>query len=81
MPIYEFRCLACNDCFEILVMNSAESAELRCPKCASEDFERVLSKTCYSMGSGSGKDAGATSQSRTCSGGSCTTWEIPGHTR
>ncbi len=81
MPIYEFRCLACNDCFEILVMNSAESSELRCPKCASEDFERILSKTGYAMGSGSGKDAGPTSQSRTCSGGSCTTWEIPGHAR
>jgi putative FmdB family regulatory protein len=81
MPIYEFRCLACNDCFEVLVMNSQESEELRCPKCASEDFERVLSKTCFAMGEVSGKGTGASSQSRSCSGGSCTTWEIPGHSR
>jgi putative FmdB family regulatory protein len=81
MPIYEFRCLSCNECFEILVMTSSESRESRCPKCGSEDFERVLSKTCYTMGPGSEKSGGASTQTRSCSSGSCTTWEIPGHSR
>jgi putative FmdB family regulatory protein len=81
MPIFEFRCLSCNDCFEILVLKKKEEVEARCPKCGSEEFERVLSKTCYAMAPGSGKDSGASAQTRTCSGGSCTTWEIPGHSR
>jgi putative FmdB family regulatory protein len=82
MPIYEFRCLKCNECFEILVMKKEEAVESRCPKCGSEEFERVLSKTCYSMASGGGQPSGGVSaQSRTCSSGSCTTWEIPGHSR
>lgn len=81
MPIFEFRCFACNEYFEILVMNQKDSVELRCPKCSSEEFERVLSKTCYTMGSGTASESGPRAQTRTCSGGACTTWEIPGHSR
>ncbi|OQX17802.1 MAG: FmdB family transcriptional regulator [Desulfobacteraceae bacterium IS3] len=76
MPIYEFRCLKCNEVFEKLVMKNDE-VELRCPKCKSEDFERVLSNTNYSMGSG-GVKSEVNSQTRTCSSGSCTTYNIPG---
>jgi putative FmdB family regulatory protein len=81
MPIFEFKCLSCNECFEILVLKKKEEVEARCPKCGSEDFERVLSKTCYAMAPGSNKSGGASARTRTCSGGSCTTWEIPGHSR
>ncbi|MBW1971155.1 MAG: zinc ribbon domain-containing protein, partial [Deltaproteobacteria bacterium] len=51
------------------------------PKCAGEDLERVLSSTNYSMGVGSGTCQGVKSQTRTCGSGSCSTYEIPGHTR
>jgi len=79
MPIFEFKCLNCNEFFELLLINSDEEVEMKCPKCKSEDFERVLSATSYNMGSGSGKkEKGPISQTRTCSGGSCTTYEIPG---
>jgi putative FmdB family regulatory protein len=81
MPIFEFRCLACGECFETLMLKKSDEIELRCPKCASEELERILSKTCFAMGSGGGEKQGVASQSRTCSGGSCTTWEIPGHSR
>jgi len=81
MPIFEFRCLSCNECFEILVLKKNEEVDSRCPKCGSEDFERVLSKTGYAIASGSDKSAGAPAQTRTCSSGSCTTWELPGHSR
>jgi putative FmdB family regulatory protein len=81
MPIYEFRCLQCNECFEILVLKKDEAVETCCPKCGSEDFERVMSKTCYAVGSGGAKQTAVSAQSRTCSAGSCTTWEIPGHSR
>ena len=81
MPIFEFKCLQCNECFEILVMSSDETADMHCPHCQSEDFERILSCTSHSISGGSGSGEGVKSQSRTCSGGSCTTIELPGHSR
>ena len=81
MPIYEFKCLKCEEFIELLVMNKDEEIELKCPKCAGENLERVLSSTNYSMGIGSGTGQGVKSQSRTCGSGSCTSYEIPGHTR
>jgi len=78
MPIYEFKCLKCNECFELLLMNSDTTVEMKCPKCASEELERVLSCTNYSVGQGAGGSGGAKVTNRTCSSGSCTTYEIPG---
>jgi len=52
--------------------------ELQCPKCHSEDLERVLSAASYAMGGGTGQRSGGVSKTRTCSGGSCTTYDIPG---
>lgn len=77
MPIYEFKCLACNHVFELLVMSSDE-VEMNCPQCRSENFERIISSTHYSMAGGS-SGAGTSSQTRTCSSGSCTTYDLPGH--
>lgn len=81
MPLYEFRCLKCNECFEILVMQQKDEVELKCPYCNSEEFERIMSASGYSVGSSSGKNGGARAQTRNCPGGSCTTYEIPGHER
>jgi putative FmdB family regulatory protein len=78
MPIYEFRCLKCDECFELLIMKTDDQVEMRCPKCASEDFERVLSASCHSMGGNSSESQGAQSQTRNCPSGSCTTYDIPG---
>ena len=78
MPIYEFKCLKCQKFFELLVMSSDEEVDLECPECNAKNFERVLSSTNYSVGSGSGKQKGTSAQTRTCSGGSCTTYDIPG---
>ena len=76
MPIYEFKCLKCNECFEILFTSSQETAELKCAKCDSQDIERVLSSTNFAISSGGG--SGATAQTRSCSSGSCSTFDIPG---
>ena len=54
MPIYEFKCLKCDEFFELLVMGNDEKSTMHCPKCKSEDFERVLSTTNYSMPGGGG---------------------------
>jgi len=78
MPIYEFKCLKCNDIFELLLINKSQSLKLQCPTCHSEDLERILSTTGYTIGSGSGTRTGAISQERTCTGGSCATYDIPG---
>ena len=78
MPIYEFRCLKCNACFEFLIMKNDEQVEMRCPQCESENFERVLSVACHSMGDGSSESTGAQSKTRSCPSGSCTTYDIPG---
>jgi len=79
MPIYEFKCLDCEKYIELLIMNSDEEIELKCPDCNSQELERVLSTTSYSMGSGKGQKVSA--QTKSCSAGSCTTWDIPGPTR
>ena len=81
MPIFEFKCNQCSECFEILVMKSDDMVEMRCPHCRSENFERIMSCASYSVPSGSGSGEGIRSQSRKCSGGSCTTIELPGHSR
>jgi putative FmdB family regulatory protein len=81
MPIYEFRCLKCNECFEFLSINQDDQVELRCPKCESEDFERVLSVSGHSMGCASTKSDNAQSHTRSCPSGTCTTYNLPGHSR
>ena len=81
MPIFEFKCLKCNDVFELLMMNRDESVKMFCPKCDSEDIERVVSCTNYNISGGSGgsmKSPGPSLQNRTCSGGNCSTFSIPG---
>ncbi len=80
MPIFEFKCADCDQYIEILVMNKQEEVALSCSHCGSGNLERILSTTNHTVtGGGSGQAAaGSTSQTRTCSSGSCTTYTIPG---
>lgn len=41
MPIFEYRCSACGDEFEMLVLNS--SPVPGCASCGSEDIEKMMS--------------------------------------
>ena len=82
MPIYEFKCLKCETFMEILVMGSEDDqVSMKCSKCGAEDLERVISATNFSMPAGSGTQQGPSTTNRTCSGGSCTTWSLPGHSK
>jgi len=82
MPIYEFKCTKCEEFFEVIVMGSDDNDISGCPKCKSTDFQRVVSKTNFSMGSpSSGQSQGVQTQERTCSGGSCKTYTVPGESR
>ena len=40
MPLYEYRCLACEGQFELLIRGAATPT---CPSCGSTDLERLLS--------------------------------------
>ena len=81
MPIYEFKCLECQECIEFLIVNNQDTIEMKCPKCSSQDLERILSCSNYTMRGGSNPTPGVNTRTRTCSGGSCTTYDIPGPTR
>ena len=81
MPIFEFKCLDCDEYMEILVMNKQEEVEMVCSQCGSGNLERILSTTNHAIaGNSATKSApsGASSQTRSCSSGSCTTYTIPG---
>jgi putative FmdB family regulatory protein len=82
MPIYEFKCSKCEEFFEVIVMASDDDNAVSCPACESNEFERVVSKTNFSMGSSSaGQTQGVQTQERECSGGSCKTYTVPGETQ
>ncbi len=80
MPLYEFRCLKCQELFEALVMGQNDQKEMKCPHCNSVEFEKVMSTASYAMSGGGSPGTAAKAQTRTCSSGSCTTYDIPGPT-
>jgi len=86
MPIYEFRCAQCGNIQEFLSTSSSQEIDIKCEQCQGEEMVRVMSAASYSMGSsgcGSGKESSSPSATtRNCGPGkSCTTLELPGHTR
>ena len=43
MPIYEFKCNTCRHLFDVIEsVHDHDEHKERCPKCNSEDIERVL---------------------------------------
>lgn len=83
MPIYEFRCTACDHIQEVLVSSGSDEVEMKCNACGSEDMVRVLSAVSYAMGASSGGDAGGPCvTTKSCGpGNSCSTLQLPGHSR
>lgn len=45
MPIYEYKCEACDCDFEVLTISS-ENEPIACPKCGISDVKRQLSVSC-----------------------------------
>jgi putative FmdB family regulatory protein len=41
MPLYEYRCIACGEQFELLILNA--SPVVACPSCHSATVERIFS--------------------------------------
>jgi putative FmdB family regulatory protein len=77
MPIFEFRCSECGHIFEQLFVSSNETISLACPRCGCQALDRVVSKTNYAIGAGSGPK-GPSVTANTCPSGSCMTMEFPG---
>jgi len=50
MPLYEYRCVACDGEFELLIRSGATPA---CPTCGATDLERLLSMFAVSSESAS----------------------------
>lgn len=43
MPLYEYTCNNCQKKFsEVLTIKEHEAKKIRCPKCKSEDVEKVI---------------------------------------
>ncbi len=87
MPIYEFQCESCSATFELFLMSQKETDKARCAKCNSPEVKKLMSASNISTSSGnntqsaiSGASAGDI-QHRQCSGGSCSTFNLPGHTK
>lgn len=79
MPIYEFQCTDCGEKKEILFRKNDEKIEMKCDKCGSANLQRILSSANFAVPGGPAASApGATSSTHSCSGGSCTTYDIPG---
>ena len=85
MPIYEFRCQACQQVFEHLALSQQEGLGICCPSCGGQDLTRVLSACATVMGdsvSTPSQSADPCVQNRSCqNAGSCSTITLPGHTR
>jgi putative FmdB family regulatory protein len=54
MPLYEYRCAGCGEQFEQLRRMSEADVDVICPKCKSEEVQRMLSTFASRMGSGLG---------------------------
>lgn len=75
MPIYEYKCMKCNEEFEFIYFNGDS---VTCPQCETDKVKRKMSACSFKSG-GSGGDYSAPSSSSSssgcagCSGGSCST--------
>lgn len=77
MPIYEFKCLNCNEVTEFIFTSANEEKEIKCGVCGGSDLEKIMSASNFSMSSGKDRPM-ATANTKTCSSGSCSTLELPG---
>jgi len=80
MPIFEFKCLACGEEFEVFLKNKEEISQVRCKSCGSEKIERLMSIVNSIISEGSkGEDKPRIAESHSCPTGTCTHLELPGY--
>jgi putative FmdB family regulatory protein len=64
MPIYEYRCEACGEGFEVFVRSASQKASPTCPRCGSQEVKKAFSLF------GVAATSGRTTASTSCSPGS-----------
>jgi putative FmdB family regulatory protein len=64
MPIYEYKCKACGERFEMLVRSVSRQSHPACPKCGSQKVKKAISLF------GVAATTGSTAVSASCSPGS-----------
>ncbi|GBD97187.1 MAG TPA: zinc ribbon domain-containing protein [Nitrospirae bacterium] len=67
MPIYEYKCIDCEEDFEELV--SGMDPDVSCPKCSSRNIKKKLSL--FGMSGGEKPAASSGSGCSSCSSSSC----------
>ena len=67
MPIFEFRCRKCGECFEVLFRSRDEKMAVACQQCGSKKVERQMSAFAGKIGNTSAGGAGCGS----CAATSC----------
>jgi putative FmdB family regulatory protein len=68
MPIYEFKCLKCDEEFEALVFGSNDKVD--CPQCKGDRLKRLMS-ACVHKSSGGSRPASGSSGCASCSSTNC----------
>jgi len=71
MPLYEYRCNACGEIFEVLRSMAARELAAVCPHCESRASMPLISRIAVRAGAPSGEAAPAASSGGGCCGGSC----------
>lgn len=75
MPIYEYKCMKCDEEFECIVFGGDT---VTCPECSTDKVKRKMSACSFKSGGSSGDYSASSGSSSSsgcagCSGGSCTT--------
>ena len=75
MPIYEYRCLNCNEEFEALIFGGDD--KVSCPHCNRDKLERLMS-SCGFKSSGSFTPSSGSSDCSSCSSTNCSSchWRV-----
>ncbi|KJS01948.1 MAG: hypothetical protein VR65_07095 [Desulfobulbaceae bacterium BRH_c16a] len=61
MPIYEYRCSACEHIFEVLTSSGSGLEQVLCSKCRSDKVSKIISAGSFRRGSGSSQPCAAPS--------------------
>ncbi len=61
MPLYEYKCEACQHVFEELIRRAEEEEQLACPKCGDKRVMRLMSA--FATGGGAGSAGNLSSHS------------------
>lgn len=60
MPIYEYACDKCKEVFSVYQSVNADSHNIKCPKCGSDNVKKKISAfSCCAVGSGSSSGFGS----------------------